>query len=462
MTFKRIAIYISILLCIGCNITYTTSSEMILPEPSRLEKILTRGTLNISTFYNTTDFYIYQGVTRGFHYELAKDFADYLMVDLQIIEINNNPDSAIHHLQHDKYDLLAISMTPTPERLEKLQFCHPFFSTNEVLVQNKNHLPIENLAKLNGKEVFIPKNFPAYKKTLEKLEDSLNIRIHIREIEQSFNEDLLHLVETGIINYTIVNENIAQATGFSMKNIDFATKVKNNISVSWATNIEADLLTDEINQWLQKIRQEGKLQYLYKRYFNNNKSAIGNKSKYALLREGKISHYDELLKKENKRLGWDWRLLAAIVFTESEFNPEAESPFGAYGLMQIIPETAKHFHVFDYFRPDSNIYTGVSYLKYLDKYLSSYIPNPNERIKFILASYNAGPGHVLDAIRLTQKYGKDPLRWDNNVDFYMLHKNEKQYYQDSLAKNGYCNGPQTYRYVRRVMNIYNNYKSIKQ
>lgn len=462
MTFKRIATHIGILLCMGCNITHTVSSEIILPEPSYLEKILTRGCLNISTFYNTTDFYIYQGITRGFHYELAKDFADYLMVDLQIVEINNNPDSAIHYLQSNKYDLLAISMTHMPERLEKLQFCHPFFQTNEVLVQNKNHSPIGNLTNLNGKEVFIPKNFPTYRKTLERIEDSLNIQIHIREIDQEFNEDLLHLVETGVINYTIIDENIARATSSSMKNIDFTTILQSNKSVSWATNLKADLLTDEINKWLRKIQQEGKLQYLYKRYFNNSKSSVGNKSKYILLREGKISPYDELLKKESRRIGWDWRLLAAIVFSESEFNPEAESPFGAYGLMQIIPETAGHFHVSDYFRPDSNVYTGVSYLKYLDKYLTSYVPDRQERIKFVLASYNAGPGHVLDAIRLTKKYGKNPILWDNNVDFYIRHKNEKQYYQDSLAKNGYCNGPQTYYYVRRVMDIYNNYKSIKE
>lgn len=462
MTFKRIATYISILVCIGCNVTHTASSGMILPEPSYLEKILTRGTLNISTFYNTTDFYIYQGITRGFHYDLAKDFADYLMVDLQIIEINNNPDTAIHHLQNEKYDLLAISMTSTPDREEKLRFCHPFFKTNEVLVQNKNHSPIGNLKNLDGKGIFIPKNFPAYKKTLEQLEDSLNIKIHIREVDQIFNEDLLHLVETGVIHYTVVDENIARASSFSMKNLDFTTKLKNDISVSWVSNKKADLLTDEINRWLQKIRQEGKLQYLYKRYFNNSKTTIGNKSKYILLREGKISPYDELLKKESKRLGWDWRLLAAIVFSESQFNPEAESQFGAYGLMQIIPETAEHFHVFDYFRPDSNIHAGVSYLKYLDKYLTSYIADPQERIKFVLASYNAGPGHILDAIRLTKKYGKNPYLWENNVDFYMRHKNEKQYYQDSLAKNGYCNGPQTYHYVRRVLDIYNNYKSIKE
>ena len=156
-------------------------------------------------------------------------------------------------------------------------------------------------------------------------------------------------------------------------------------------------------------------------------------------------------------ISWFWPFLKAA------FNALilAESEVGAYGLMQVIPETAEHFNVSDYFQPDSNVYTGVSYLKYLDKYLTSYVPDSTERIKFILASYNAGPGHVLDAIRLADKYDKDPQIWTNNVDYYMRHKNEPQYYQDPLSKNGYCNGPQTYKYVERVLETYNNYKNIK-
>ena len=129
--------------------------------------------------------------------------------------------------------------------------------------------------------------------------------------------------------------------------------------------------------------------------------------------------------------------------------------------MQIMPETADHFHVHNYFRPDSNLYVGTSYLRYLDGYLTPYVPDAKERIKFILASYNAGPGHVLDAIRLARKYGKNPQLWDNNVDYYLRHKSEPRFYRDPLAKNGYCNGAQAYRYVQRVLDTYNTYRNIQ-
>ena len=363
MLLKKVIPYLAVLLCISCQKIDNDSPQFVIPEPSSLEKILAKGTLDISTFYNTTDYYIYQGITRGFHYELAKDFADYLGVKLRIAEVNNDIDSAINRLQRDKYDLIAVSLTQTPAREKQLNFTKPFFQTDEVLVQNVNNAPIRNLSELDGKEIFIQKNAP-YKEVLQHIQDSLNIQIYVTEVGNYSHEDLLHLVETGEIGYTIIDKNIARASSSSMKNIDYSVKLKDSISVSWATNPKATLLTEELNKWLIN----GKLNYLYKRYFERPQIAPGHKSKYAMLKKGDISVFDPLLKKESKRLNWDWKLLAAIVYTESNFNPEAESEVGAYGLMQIIPETANNFNISDYFSPDSNVFAGVQYLKYLDNF----------------------------------------------------------------------------------------------
>lgn len=461
MPIRRIVIYIVFFLCSLACTDRAEDTDFVIPEPSALEKILTRGVLKVSTFYNTTDYYVYRGITRGFHYDLAKDFAGFLGVKLRIVEINNDIDTAIARLQQGKYDLLAVSLTQMPERKDKLRFTHPFFQTDEVLVQNKSSKPIQNMTELDGKEVFIPKSAVSYKKVLQQIQDSLNIRIYITESNDFSHEDLLHQVETGEINYTVIDENLAQASSASMKNLDYSLKLKNDISVSWATKPEAALLTNEINDWLKKIRKSGKLNYLYKRYFSSHQSVPHNTTKYSLLKQGEISVFDDLLKKESKKLNWDWYLLAALVFNESKFDPQAESEVGAYGLMQIIPETADQYKVTDYFQPDSNVYVGVQYLSYLEKYFSAMPIDSTERIKFVLASYNAGAGHILDAMRLAEKYGKDPHKWEDNVDYYLLHKNKPEYYRDSLAKNGYCRGPQTFHYVNRVLETYNNYKNIK-
>lgn len=461
MTISKIAVYITLFFCYACRLGNKTPQEFILPEPSCLEKILDKGRLDISTFYNTTDYYVYRGITRGFHYDLARDFANYLGVKLNIAEVNNDIDTAIHRMNAGFFDLLAVSLTQTPSRQQLLQFCQPFFQTGEVLVQPKSQKPLTDLAQLDGKEIFITRSSDSYKEVLRQIQDSLNIQIYVTEIDQYSYEDLLHLVETGEIDYTVIDENIAKASSLSMKNIDYSLKLKEKISVSWATRPGDILLTNEINTWLAGIRKSGKLNALYQRYFNNHRSVPSNTSKYALLRKGDISVFDLLLKRESLKLNWDWRLLAALVYTESLFDPEAESEVGAYGLMQVIPETADQFHVFDYFQPDSNVYVGVEYLRYLNRYFTAYPIDSLERIKFILASYNAGAGHVLDAMRLAQKYGKDPYIWDNNVDYYILHKNKPEYYRDSLAKNGYCNGPQAYNYVQQVLENFNNYKNIK-
>ncbi len=434
---------------------------MILPEPTVMEKILAKGTLDISTFYSTTDYYIYQGITRGFHYELAKNFADYLGVSLQIAEVNNDIDTAISRLQEGRYDLIAVSMTETSEREEKIRFTHPFFRTKEVLVQQKEKRAVENPEDLNGKRIFIKKDAP-FRHRLSQLADSLHIRMELVEVSYYSTEELLHLVETGEIDYTITDENIARALSYSLKNIDYSVVLASGITVAWAIPQSADLLLQEINTWLETFQKEGTFRFLYNRYFNNTHPTSRNRSKYTLIRQGDISPFDRELKRYSRLLEWDWRLLAAIVYTESRFDPEAESEVGAYGLMQVIPETANMFHVLNYSQPDSNIYVGVRYLKYLEDIFKKYPIEPEDRAKFVLASYNVGAGHVMDAMRLASKYGKNPYIWNDHTAYYLRYKSDPRYYRDPESRNGYCDGQQAYNYVNRVLETYNSYRHMEK
>lgn len=460
MQFKKIVLYANLFLCFSCKEIKEKTPEFVFPAPSPVEKILAKGFLDVSTFYSTTDYYIYKGITRGFHYDLARSFAGYLGVRLRITEVNNDLDNAIHRLRQGKYDLIAVSMTVTPERKEKIKFARPFFETGEVLVQNKQKTPLRQLHELNGKTVFIKKDGP-YRKILSHIQDSLGINFKISEVSGYTSEELLHLVETGEIDYTVTDRNIAQALSSSMPHIDPSFSLSEGIAVSWATSPESNELADEINNWLSQYKKSGKFNMLYNRYFKNHSPQGNLKSKYALLKKGDISPFDHQLKEASRELNWDWRLLAALVYNESKFDPEAESHVGAYGLMQVIPETANMFRVFDYFSPDSNIYTGVQYLKYLDNIFSEYPMSPEEKIKFTLASYNVGAGHVKDAMRLAEKYGKNPYVWDDNVAFYLRHKSEPEFYRDSLSRNGYCNGQQAFDYVHRILDTYNNYRHIR-
>jgi membrane-bound lytic murein transglycosylase F len=185
---------------------------------------------------------------------------------------------------------------------------------------------------------------------------------------------------------------------------------------------------------------------------------LRSQSDYSSLNGSKISPYDELIKKECERLGWDWRLLAAVIYQESRFINNDESWAGARGLMQLMPETAEKFGAKNPDDPKQNIKAGVGYLKYLDNYWSREISDPAERLKFVLASYNVGLSHIIDARKLTEKYKRSPSVWNDNVEYYLLKKSDPVYYRDPLAPAGYCKCEEPVNYVKNVLETFEEYK----
>ena len=175
-----------------------------------------------------------------------------------------------------------------------------------------------------------------------------------------------------------------------------------------------------------------------------------------------ISEYDEIIKKGVRRLGWDWRMMAAIVWNESRFNIHAVSSQGARGLMQFMPRTARRFGLEEEEElkdPKKNIKAGVEYLKFLERRFDE-IEDRDERIKFVLAGYNAGPGHVRDAMALAEKHGYDPHVWVGNVEKWLLALQESKYYNDEVCKHGFFRGRYTVQYVRKVFEKYYFYCNI--
>jgi membrane-bound lytic murein transglycosylase F len=180
-------------------------------------------------------------------------------------------------------------------------------------------------------------------------------------------------------------------------------------------------------------------------------------SDYSSLRGNKLSPYDAIIKKGAGEIGWDWRLLGAVIYQESRFETDDESWAGAKGLMQLMPETAERFGATDLNNPQQSVDAGVKYLKYLDRYWSRTVVDPDERIKFILASYNSGLGHIIDAQKLTVKYKEDGTLW-KDVEKYLLKKSEPDYFHDPVVKSGYCKCEEPVNYVQKVLDRYEEYK----
>ena len=194
-----------------------------------------------------------------------------------------------------------------------------------------------------------------------------------------------------------------------------------------------------------------------KRYFENSKTAPH--SPILSLEKGKISHFDGLFKKYAKEIDWDWRMLASLAYTESNFDTTVVSWAGAKGLMQLMPSTARAMGV-----PQGKEQNAEESIKAAVKYIAStdrslrVVKDKEERLNFILASYNAGLGHIYDAMALADKYGKNKYIWKDNVENYILLKSSEEYFNDPVCKNGYFRGIETYNFVRDIRSRYEVYK----
>ncbi|MCR4922351.1 MAG: transglycosylase SLT domain-containing protein [Bacteroidaceae bacterium] len=224
----------------------------------------------------------------------------------------------------------------------------------------------------------------------------------------------------------------------------------------WPTRDDTPLLAEALRQWwspqrAERLREKASVLPTVRR---RPRPVMQDRKR------GVISSYDELLVRHSRTVGWDWRLLAALCYQESAFDPRAVSWAGAQGLMQLMPATAAQLGVPQdkIFDPETNIAAGCRYLKRIATRFPD-ITDPVERIAFTLAAYNGGYNHVRDAMALAEKHGAAPRRW-NEVALYVLRLSEPQYYRDPVVRYGYMRGAETEAYVRLIMERWNDYRRV--
>jgi membrane-bound lytic murein transglycosylase F len=435
-----------------------------------LDSIRKRGRLIAVTDFNSTDYFIYKGEPMGFNYELLKTFSDNIGIDLEIIP-ENHIDRAFGMLKSGEADLLAFSLPLNSSAESDVKFTVPIEETRKVLVQRKpdnrrsserdgsDKKLISNQIKLARKTIYIQAGSSNPEQLISlahEIGDSNNI------IEVPFEpEKLIQHVSSGEIDYTVCDENIAQVNSTYYPDIDVNTPVSFPQNFAWGVRKNnSDALLSELNRWIETYKLTGSYALLYAKYFRNPRSISIVKSDFYALNTGKVSRYDDMIKKFSATINWDWRLLASLICQESHFDQNVESYAGAYGLMQIMPETGKNFGIDITASPENNLKAGICYINWLHSIFDSRIPDAKERINFILASYNAGPGHVLDAMKLAEKNGMDPLKWEGNVALWLLKKSLPKYYNDTVVKNGYFRGVESVNFVSQVLTRFEHYKNI--
>jgi len=435
-----------------------------------LDSILVRKKIIALTDYSPNTFFIYRGERLGYQYELLQAFAKYLGVSVDL-RIETNLDSSFRSLQEGRADVLAMWLTVTGNRTKFLLFSEPLFYTRQVLVQRKpdnyqtmatadeiNAHLIRNLINLGGVTIHIRKGSVYYQQLLN-LENSIGETIHIIQDTLS-SETLIQEVAQHKIDYTVADQIIARNSAKIYPNIDVKTPISFEQKIAWAVRKDQKHLVDTLNAWLRKFNKTLKSRLLYNKYFKNMRVKRLVKSAYYSYTGGKLSPYDSLIKTAAKKIHWDWRLLASMIYQESEFKPYVTSWVGAYGLMQLMPKTMEAYGITEDSSEKAQINAGVQLLKSFENQLPETITDSVQKIKFVLASYNGGLGHILDARRLAKKQGKNPNVWTDNVDYFVLHLSEKKYYHDPVVRNGYMRGWETYDFVKEIFGRYEGYKTL--
>ena len=444
--------------------------DQLKPERiTNLERIRDRGALRVVTEYNSISYFIYRGQPMGFQYELLQELANYLDLALEV-SVSNDLERNFSELKEGNTDMIAMNLTVTSERKSEVSFTAPLLQTRQVLVQrlpnqwekmNKVQLEsslIRNQLDLAGKVVYVQAG-SVYENRLRSLSNEIGGGIEIRELNIE-SEQLVQRVALGEIDYAVCDENVGLVNTTYFPQLDVSTAISFPQHVAWAVHQQSDSLRKVIDQWITAHQKTRHYAILYNKYFQNRHEYRNIHSEDYTLGSGKISRFDEAIKKEAGRIGLDWRLMASIIYQESRFNPEAVSWAGAFGLMQLMPGTAKTYGISMESTPEAQIKAGASFIKWLDDRFIDEISDPEERIKFVLASYNIGLGHIQDARRLADKFEADPDVWHGSVDQWLLKKSDPTYYTDPAVKYGYARGIETYKFVKQIMGRYEHYKNL--
>jgi len=313
-------------------------------------------------------------------------------------------------------------------------------------------------SQLAGRTVNLPEK-SAYHRTLIELEDEISGDIHVIEIGGKIQDEALAMkVARGEVEFTVMQKNLADLKEAEFKNLQVRPILGRMHKVSWGLRKNSSELMKELNRWIEEKQNGALFDRLYQKYFVDRRRYLERvTSQYLTSSTGKLCEYDDLLKQHAPELKWDWRLLASQMYQESRFRPAARSWAGAAGLLQLMPATARQFGVRDANDPADNVQGAVKFLKWLQQFWAKRIPDEGERLKFILASYNTGAGHVEDAQRLTTKYGGNPQIWED-VSYWLLQKSTQQYYSDAVVKFGFCRGIEPVNYVTLILERFEHYK----
>ena len=426
-------------------------------EENPYQAIQDRGKLVVGTINHPISYFINGEGESGLEYELSKAFASYLNVELEMRPMEST-DTLFDALDEHKIDIAAANLFYQTDKAEHFQLGPSYYSASWQLAYRKGENRPRSLAQINDTLVI-----PESSELVQILKDAQlkHPKLRWRVDKKLTQEELLLQVAEGKIAYTLANSLDISATQQIKPQIAVAFDLTDEMSVHWyLSNNSSNELQSALLDFMNTAIDSGLIANIEEKYFNHFRQFdyVDTKS-YLNSIEAILPKFEPLFTKHKGNL--DWRLLAAIAYQESHWNPDATSPTGVRGMMMLTKDTAERMKITDRTDPEQSIKAGSEYLHWLIEQIPDSINN-DDRIWFALAAYNMGLGHLLDARRLTKSLGGNADNWlDVKKNLPLLA--EKRYYTN--LKYGYARGYEAVQYVeniRRYMNSIMNYYRVQQ
>ena len=419
-------------------------------EPSTLERVQAEGVLRVITRNSPATYFQDRNGETGFEYELVKRFADDLGVKLQI-ETADNLNELFTSLNRPNGPVLAAAgLVESDGRRKHAQFSLPYLEvTPQVIYRNGQQRPTRP-DDLLGKRILVLKGS-------SHAEQLAELKLQLPELtyeESAAVEvvDLLRMVDEGQIDLTLVDSNELAMNQVYFPNVRVAFDLGDAQNLAWATAPGEDRsLLNEINAFLERAQQNGSLQRLKGRYYGHV-DVLGYVGAYTFAKhlQQRLPRYEKHFREAAQANQVDWRLLAAMGYQESLWQPTATSKTGVRGLMMLTLRTAQAMGVSDRLNPKQSIEGGAKYIVHVKNQLPESIQEP-DRTWFALAAYNIGGGHLEDARKLTEAEGLDPNKW-LDVQKILPRLSQKQWY--SKTRYGYARGGEPVHFVRNIRRYY--------
>lgn len=425
----------------GCNGQENTQSD--------LQQIRESGVLRVGTLNDQLSYYIGNDGPTGLDYELAQRFARKLGVKLEM-----QPMFALSGLfpalQRGDVDIIAAGLTIIPDRLVSFHAAPAYYYASQLVVykngQWRPRTPAD-LAKNKGR-LTIVKGSSHEKRLLELKEIYPNL--NWESVEETDSDELLRMVAAGKLDFTIADSVDVALTQRIHPDIALAMELTEDEAIGWFVNKTTDdSLYALLIEFFGKLKQSGELAKLEEKYFGHiDKFDYVDTRAFLRAIESKLPRWESLFKKYSNEL--DWRLIAALSYQESHWNPRAVSPTGVRGMMMLTLPTAKSVGVKNRLDPEQSIRGGTDYLRKMIRRIPDSIED-HEKVWFALASYNLGFGHLMDARRLTKQQGGSPDAWSDVKQRLPLLRQRKYYKQ---TRYGYARGDEALNYVENIRRYY--------